>query len=914
MKTFGTILSALLLAGSAFAEDTVTRTAAERFALADSTETPDFQRHVVPLLGKLGCNGRACHGSFQGRGDFRLSLFGYDFETDHGEMYGRVDPETPSESLVLTKPLMEIPHEGGQRLKAGSWQHRILLNWITADAPKRPVDAAKLTRLEVTPVEIHFNADGQNAQLKAVAIWADGSREDVTDLCRFQTNDDQVADVTSEGLIAAGTPGDTHIVISYDSAVVPIAVIRPVSNKTDDNYPATPTPTRIDELVVAKLKKLGVVQSEMCSDEQFLRRASLDVTGALPSVPEIRKFAADTSVDKRARKIDELLERPGYTAWWTTRLCDFTGNSDDQLNNVTPIRTEASKQWYEWIHARVARNASYDEIVEGLVMAVSRDPGESYEDYCKNISSMYHNDSNYSFDQRHTMPHYWSRTNFQQMEDRVIGFAYTFLGVRIQCAQCHKHPFDQWTQDDFKGFQGFFTGVTGRNQNPRPDAKKEYQDMLAKFETGDLKGNQLRNELGKLVKKGETIPFGEVFTTPPARTVVENKNGKERKVRKGNSRTASEARLLGQEPMDLSGYEDVREPLMEWLRSPDNPLFAKAFVNRVWANYFNVGIVNPPDDMNLANPPSNAPLLDYLADGFIANKFDMKWLHREILNSRAYQLSWQPNETNRLDERNFARAVPRRLPAEIAWDMVSQAVSNDEKYASYATSVDGRAIAIPGAGLRSRGNNDSAGYALTIFGRSIRESNCDCDRSQEPSLLQTIFLRNDGQVLSMLDSKDGWLSQVAKENGIAFKSKSPTQADRAEGARRDQARQTTLGKLRSQVKAAQADLERLQKNPEANAKQIAKREQQMKSVRSRMKEFADPAETVDGEQPELVVQSSINVPNAIEDAYLRTLSREPTEEEVATATEFIASSTDQLDGLRGVMWALLNTKEFIVNH
>ncbi|MGB4736629.1 MAG: DUF1549 domain-containing protein, partial [Fuerstiella sp.] len=749
MKTFGILLSTLLLAGTVFAEDAIIKTAAERFSPADVTETPDFQRHVVPLLGKLGCNGRACHGSFQGRGDFRLSLFGYDFEADHGEMYGRIDPETPAESLVLAKPLMEIPHEGGQRLKPGSWQHHVMLNWIKADAPKRPENAAKLTRLEVTPAEVSFTADGQTTQLKAVAVWADGTQEDVTDLCRFQTNDDQIADVSNDGLVNAGAPGDTHVVISYDSAVVPVSVIRPISDKTGDQYPVTPTPTKVDELVVNKLKKLGVVQSELCSDEAFLRRVTLDVTGALPSVEEVRAFVASTDANKRATKIDELLERPGYTAWWTTKLCDFTGNSDDQLNNVTPVRTEASKQWYEWIHARVARNEPYDNIVEGLVMAVSRDPGESFEDYCKNMSSVYHKDSKYEFADRTSMPHYWSRTNFQQMEDRVIGFAYTFLGVRIQCAQCHKHPFDQWTQDDFKGFQGFFTGVTGRNQRARPDSVKEYNALLATFETEGLAGNQLRNELGKQVTKGKVIPFGEVYTTPPAKIVVEKKNGKERKVKKGNSRTASEARLLGHDPMDLSEYEDVREPLMAWLRSPDNPLFAKAFVNRVWANYFNVGIVDPPDDMNLANPPSNAPLLDYLAEGFIANKFDMKWLHREILNSRSYQLDWHPNATNRLDERNFARAVPRRLPAEIAWDMVSQAVSNDEKYAAFATDMEDRAVAIPGAGLRSRGNNSASGYALTIFGRSIRESNCDCDRSQEPSLLQTIFLRNDGQVLSM---------------------------------------------------------------------------------------------------------------------------------------------------------------------
>ncbi len=906
MKAHGTIFTVLLLTGAVAASDSTIDTAAVRFAADATTETPDFQRHVVPLLGKLGCNGRACHGSFQGRGGFRLSLFGYNFKADHDEISGRVDPETPPESLVLQKPLMEIPHEGGQRLKPGSWQHRLLLNWVKADSPGRSEDAATLSELMVTPAEVQFRKDGQQVQLKAVAVWSDGNREDVTDLCRFQTNDDQVADITSSGFIEASASGDTHVVVSYDSAVVAVPVMRPVSDKTGKNYPDTPTPTKIDELVIARLKKLGVVQSDRCSDEEFLRRVSLDVTGALPTVKEIRQFVANETSDKRAKKIDELLERPGYTAWWTTKLCDFTGNSDDQLNNVTPIRQAASQQWYEWIHARVDQNVPYDEIVEGLVMAVSRDPGESYEDYCTNISQLYHKGNDRSFADREQMPHYWSRRNFQQMEDRVIGFAYTFLGVRIQCAQCHKHPFDKWTQDDFKGFQGFFTGVTGRNTNPRPENRGEYKQMLAKFDTGDLKGGQLRNELRKIVQKGEIIPFGEVYSTPPPKVVVVERKGRKQNVRRGGGRTATEARLLGETPIDLTGYEDVREPLMAWLRSPENPLFAKAFVNRVWAAYFNVGIVNPPDDMNLANPPSNAPLLDHLATGFIAHGFDMKWLHREILNSRTYQLSWRPNSTNRLDERNFARAVPRRLPAEIAWDMVSQAVSNDDKFARFASSTDGRAIAITGAGTRYRGNGD-ASYAMTIFGRSIRESNCDCDRSEEPSLLQTIFLRNDSQILEMLDTKEGWLAQVAKENGVPFSSRTPSRTDKSKLARLAQLRVTYTNRLTAQ----QTALARLKKNG-GNENQIARMEAQVRSSRKKWKQYLNPGATDNSEDN--TSHAVVNVAKAIDDAYLRTLSRKPTNAEAADATEFVAQAENEMDGLRGVMWALLNTKEFIVNH
>lgn len=904
MKILASTLSLLMLATMANAGESVMDTASQRFASADVEETPDFQRHVVPLLGKLGCNGRACHGSFQGRGGFRLSLFGYDFDADHGELYGRTDPETPLESLILQKPLMEVPHEGGQRLKPGSWQHNLILNWVKADGPERPENAAKLVKLDITPKEIQFKEDGETVQLKAVAIWTDGTQEDVTDLCRFKTNDDLIADITADGFIEAGTPGDTHLVVFYDNAVVTVPVIRPVSDQTGDNYPKTPTPTKVDKLVVSKLQKLGVVQSGLCADEEFLRRVSLDVTGALPTPEEIRSFVADTNPQKRAAKVDELLERPGYAAWWTTKLCDFTGNSDDQLNNVTPERQAASKHWYEWIHARVENNTPYDDIVEGFVMAKSRDTGESYQEYCENMSRLYHKDSDYSFADRESMPHYWSRRNFQQNEDRVIGFAYTFLGVRIQCAQCHKHPFDKWTQDDFKGFQGFFTGTTGRNQNPRPENRKEFQTMLSKFDTGDAKGNQLRNELRKILQKGETVPFGEVYTTAPPKMVTQVKNGKKRKVRKGGGKTATKGRLLGQDEMDLTEYEDVREPLMAWLRAPENPLFAKAFVNRVWASYFNVGIVNPPDDMNLANPPSNGPLLDYLAEQFIAHEFDMKWLHKEILNSRTYQLSWQPNSTNRLDERNFARAVPRRLPAEIAWDMLSQAVSNDEQFASYSTSVEDRAIALPGAGQRYASRNGS-GYALAIFGRSIRESNCDCDRSEEPSLLQTIFLRNDSQILDMLDGRDGWLAQVAKENGIKFTAKSPTSKSKAAAAKLAQARKTYSKRLKEQNAALAKAKTR------GDKRQIARIQSQIKTMRKKWAKYAGvDTDTDEGDAK----ADSIDIAKAIEDAYLRTLSRKPMEHEVDIANQFIADAKDQMDGLRGVMWALLNTKEFIVNH
>ncbi len=914
-------LSATGLAQQPTSDSAMRESVVLRFAQSDAAgEVPDLQQHVVPLLGKLGCNGRACHGSFQGRGGFRLSLFGYDFESDHDEIYGRIDPEVPADSGILQKPLMQVQHEGGQRLKEGSWEHHLLMRWIEGGAHGQIEEPSTLVSLEVTPHEILFSVDGQQQQLKAVAVWSNGMKEDVTALCRFQTNDDQIADITQDGMVPAGASGDTHVVAFYDSAVVPVPVIRPVTDQFGDRYPATPTPTKVDELVVQKLRKVGIVPSDLCTDADFLRRVSLDVTGTLPTAKEVREFLADTSTDKRGRKIDELLERPGYVAWWTTRLCDFTGNSDDKLNNVTPVQQEASKQWYAWIEKRVRENMPYDKIVEGIVMAVSRDPGESYTQYCENVSKLYAKDGPgaAAYADRASLPHYWARQNFQTSEDRVIGFAYTFLGTRIQCAQCHKHPFDQWTQQDFKSFEGFFKGTTAR-QNSRPDAKSEYDAMLAGFEgTEGLKGGDLRKLLATKVVEGTTIPLAEVFSVKakaaPAKR--DNKNSKNGKPDRGGVAPAT-AKILAGPVVDLTTVEDVRQPLMDWLRSPDNPRFAKAFVNRVWANYFNVGIVQPSDDMNLANPPVNAPLLDYLAKGFIEHNFDMKWLHREILNSRTYQLSWIPNSTNRLDERNFSRAVPRRLPAEIAYDMMTQVTRNDAKNAEFVTDLDKRAVAIPGAALKQR-NRNPADYALTVFGRSIRESNCDCDRTEEPSLLQTIFVRNDAQVLSMIDDAEGWLTQVATANNLPFSRKSQPDNNGDRNKQAGAARQFKAKIQQLQQKIAEAEKAGKEKQVEVFGEQLRK-------LRKEAKSQGALAPEDDVETPVAAVESDAttistppaptwNVTEVINDAYLRTVSRFPTADELQTARTYIADSTDPIDGVRDVLWALMNTREFIVNH
>ena len=866
----------------------------QRFANADVQDEPNFQRHVSPLFGRLGCNGRSCHGSFQGRGGFRLSLFGYDFQADHEALLAadspRVDVKNPLESLILSKPTDADMHEGGQRYKKDTWQYHVFRRWIEAGAKFAAEDVQKLVRLEVTPPEIQFTKSGETVQMKAVAVWPDGTREDVTPLCRFQSNSEQVAKVTDTGLVAATDQGDTHLVVYYDNAVVPIPVIRPVSDQFGDKYPQVATNNKVDELVVEKLKKLGVVPSDLCTDAEFLRRVYLDLTGTLPTVAEVEAFLADESPTKRSAKIDQLLETPAYVAWWTTKLNDYTGNNDRQLNQVNQGLTgSATQAWYDWIYKRVAENMPFDQLAEGIIVSKSRRDGQSYAEYCKEMSELYHPDSDKKFADRPTMPYFWARQNLRQPEERAIGFAYTFLGIRIQCAQCHKHPFDQWSKADFDAFKGFFpavtVGVTGARDQ---ESQQQYREMLAELgiEPGKrMNGNEIRRMYAEKIKEGKTIPFAEVYVNqrPANQNRRPNNNN-----RRPQPVSVPSARVLGGDTLNLTQTDDARKLLMEWLRSKDNPYFAPAYVNRVWASYFNVGIVQPPDDMSLANPPSNKPLLDYLGKGFIEHGFDMKWVHREILNSRTYQLSWMPNETNAKDERNFSRAVPRRLPAEVAYDAIQMATASDTRAATMLTDVKSRAIGIPGA--NARGGQGQSGFALTVFGRSIRESNCDCDRSMEASLLQTVFLQNDFQVLAAISGgRDTWIDQISRQiRGV------PADGNGPQGDERN--RRRDIAQLEQRLKRAKESGD----------------EEQIKRIESRLAQL-EPQRKPDDKKPAEPASPEQSA-NLVKQAYLRTLSRYPTAAEMDRCHQFLAASANPVEGAKGLLWTLVNTKEFIVNH
>ncbi|MBC8290931.1 MAG: DUF1549 domain-containing protein, partial [Planctomycetes bacterium] len=708
-----------------------------------------------------------------------------------------------------------------------------------------------------------------------------------------------IADISKTGEVSSHQAGDTHVIVFYDNGVLPIPVIRPVSSKAGKDYPLVRTSTKVDELVIEKLSKLGVVPSDIAGDMEFLRRVSLDMIGTLPTPQEIEEFVADSHKNKRARKIDELLERPAYAAWWATRFADWTGNSDDQLNNVTPQRSQAARDWYEWIRVRLEKNVAYDDIAEGFVMAGSREDGESFVDYSSTMSKMYTRDSELTYADRSTMPHYWARNNFRQPEDRAIGFAYNFLGIRIQCAQCHKHPFDQWTMDDFHQFKNFFVNTRFRGS---ADYRENAQKMLEKLGVDkSLRGGQLRREPGKLAAAGKVVPFEEVWTAKPT---PPRKDKKGRPVRRRGGAAASSAKLLGAaEKTDLTKVDDPRQPLMDWLRNDPSKRLARAVVNRVWSCYFNVGIVEPPDDLSLANPPSNAALLDYLTMAFVQSDYDLKWLHREIANSDTYQRTWQPNDTNLVDSRNFSHSIPRRMPAEVAMDALVAATSSDDAFAELHADVLGRNIAQVSAG--SRYNENPQNYALSVFGRSIRESNCDCDRSQEPSLLQTVFLQNDSYIYDLIDrGRGGWINQLASELKLR-----QTRVSNPNRGGNNSARLISV--LNGQIKRAKAELKKAEKADDERL--VTQQKRRIAGIRKRLEDLGvgGSKEGTPGiaqkAEPEQIEQ-------AVRSTYLRTLSREPKPQELEKAVAYVEASDDHLSGVRDVLWALINTKEFIVNH
>lgn len=719
---------------------------ADVIQLPDGTavDNPDFGKHVMGLLSRHGCNAGACHGSFQGKGGFFLSLFGYSPEKDYLAIVRdgngrRINVVDPDQSLILLKATGQVPHGGGQRFAKGSWQYQVIREWIARGARWDDASRAKqVVSIRLEPSEHVFGKEGETKQFRLLVRFSDGSEESLAQFADYRILDDYIAEVAPGGVVRITRPGDTVVIVGYRGLVATARVILPVPVDNNFVFPNVAVHNYIDELVLEKLRKLNMVPSELASDEEFLRRVYIDTIGQLPAPDEVRQFLADKSPDKRHRKIEELLRHPLHAALWATKFCDITGNNVDRMEQPVQTRARRAKAWHDWFRKRIAENMPYDQIVYGVLCATSRD-GAAPEEYVKKAVEFEQHltrgfETNYA--ERKSLDLFWRRVqgnNFNfPIEEMAEHTAAAFLGIRIECAQCHKHPFDRWSQVDYRQYANIFAQV--KFGIPR-DAQAAIQQANAEIrkQAGAAKPNQL----------------------PVIREIYVD-NTALRRLPHPDTNDVLPPKAPGGPEFNYDG--DCREQLFRWLVQPDNPYFARAFVNRVWAHYFGIGLVEPVDSFSAANPPSNEKLLDALARDFIAHKFDIRHLERTILQSATYQRASKPNQYNLHDRNNYARAYPRRMMAEVFVDVMNCALGTTE---TFGPEVPPGVKAIEVAPNRINANTPAA-LAFRVFGRPLRQTTCECERTPEPALPQTLFLMTETAVLRKIET--GRLPQLLRSS------------------------------------------------------------------------------------------------------------------------------------------------------
>jgi hypothetical protein len=615
-----------------------------------------FNLDVMPVFLKAGCNTGSCHGSARGQDRFMLSLFGYDAKGDHFRITReqgtrRINLAIPEESMLVEKAIAAVPHTGGKLFEKNSDHWNTLVGWLKRGAPEDPKDIAKPTNLELLPRSLLLEGRGARQQMTVVAHYSDGSTRDVTSLSVFQSNNDVSVNVDEAGLITADKRGEAFITARFGVFTKGTQVIV-IPEDLKYNKPALPSNNYIDQLVYDKLHKLRIYPSEICSDEVFLRRVYLDVVGAVPDVETISTFIADQSPDKRGRAVDELLSRKEFTEMWVMKFAELLQIRTDDNNGVS---YKSTLLYFNWIKDRIANNVPMDQIVRDLLTA----KGGTFVSPATNYYQI-------------------ERDNLKITEN----VAQVFMGMRIQCAQCHDHPFDQWTQDDYYSFASFFSQV-GRKRAADPRESVIY--------------NRNTGEINHPVHKKPMPP-----------------------------------KFLGGETPEIKKGTDRRQVLADWLASPDNPFFARNLANIVWSHFFGQGIIEPVDDVRISNPPSNPELLEQLARRFTEYKYDFRKLVRDVCTSRIYQLSTRTNPSNEDDLRNFARAQLRRMRAEVLLDVVSQVTKTKNKFQGLP--LGARALQIADGRFTN--------YFLTTFGRATRETVCSCEVVMEPNLSQALHLLN----------------------------------------------------------------------------------------------------------------------------------------------------------------------------
>lgn len=767
----------------------------------------DFERHVMGLLSKAGCNSGSCHGSFQGKNGFRLSLFGFEPGFDalaitRDNLGRRIDLARPDDSLFLLKATGKTLHDGGMRFGPASWQYAVFRRWIGQGATHTP-GSGTIARLDISPADFAVVPPGKTIDIRVRATFADGTSEDITPFCDFRVSDDAIAGVSPLGQVTARGPGDAALSVLYRGSVRALRVLVPApgATTTTNDEPKNP----IDREVRAKLRLLNMTPSGPASDVEFLRRVTIDTIGILPTPEEIRSFVADTDPAKRTKAIDRLLAHPLHAALWATKLSDITGNNTDALEQPQNLKVRRSQMWHDWLRKRIADNQPYDQLVHDILTATSRDglTPEAYLEYVKKLDAEMESGKGTTYSNKATLDLFWRRQAQVPVEQWGEKVAAAFLGVRLECAQCHKHPTDRWTQEDYWGFANLFAPINFTNQFSSPELKK-----LADAE------NAARKEKLQGKNNNQLNPIREMFFSMP--TTAGGRGGAGLRPIPGTTRIITPRLLGGAELTHKSGV-DTRETLWAWMHDESNSFFAPSFVNRVWAHYLGVGIVNPVDDFSQANPPTNPRLLQELARSFIASGYDLRALERSILTSETYQQSAKPNDSNKFDKNNFARAYVRPLMAEQVVDVLNSALGVDEQFGNDAPA--GVKMSEVGA---SRLNNANLAYVLRIFGRPPRTTACDCERAMEPALPQTLFRMTDPSLTTKLRSATNRASLLAKSK-----------------------------------------------------------------------------------QPDDKI---------VEELFLATLSRKPLEKESAKAVEFLKGATNRTEALQDILWALINTREFILNH
>jgi hypothetical protein len=639
---------------------------------AAATHGVSFKLDVMPVFMRAGCNTGSCHGSARGKDGFRLSLFGFDPDGDYfrltREISGRrINLALPAESLLLEKATGAVPHTGGKRFAADSPYYQTLLHWLASGAAADAGEVPKVERVELYPPQMVLEGRGASQPVVVRATYADGRQRDVTPLAVFLSNNDNSAAINADGLVTSANPGEAFVMARFSTHTVGSQVI--VLPAGSSYTPPDEKPVNyIDELVGAKLRKLRIRPAGICNDEVFLRRVSLDISGRIPSDDEYRGFRDDRAPDKRARLVDRLLERKEFAEIWAMNWAELL-----MVHTTLDMSHKSVFLYSNWLTEQIAKNVPIDRMARELLTA----SGGTFSN---------------------------PPTNFYQVEKDTLktaeNVAQVFLGIRVQCAQCHNHPFDRWTLDDYYSFAAFFAQI---GRKPAED----YRETIV----FDRRGGEVRHPVR-----------GQVMAP----------------------------KLLGGPVPDVQG-KDRRAVLAAWLTSPDNPFFARSIANRIWAYFFGQGIVEPVDDFRVSNPPINPELLAELATRFVAYHYDFRRLVRDICNSHAYQRATRA-DGDLAAQRNFAEARIRRLRAEILLDCVSQVTETKDKFAGLPRGAHAVEIA----------DGTTTNYFLTTFGRSPRETVCACEVRTEPTLSQALHLLN-GETVERKITAGGVVARMLAE-------------------------------------------------------------------------------------------------------------------------------------------------------